>query len=87
MKPISFEAMSLEEIIVHIKIEEHNRLRDIARNLQSKANVIETKPQLQQRQNNPNKKYPNKGKIPLFKRNVTIMFMEKLVTLWLPMQK
>lgn len=49
MKPISFEAMSLEEIIVHIKIEEHNRLRDIARNLQSKANVIETKPQLQQR--------------------------------------
>ncbi|ESR49890.1 hypothetical protein CICLE_v10033806mg, partial [Citrus x clementina] len=30
--------MSLEDIIVHIKIEEHNRLRDMARNLHSNAN-------------------------------------------------
>ncbi|KAK9187349.1 hypothetical protein WN944_018742 [Citrus x changshan-huyou] len=37
--------MSLEDIIVHIKIEEHNRLRDMARNLHSNANVIKTKPQ------------------------------------------
>ncbi|KAL9419250.1 hypothetical protein AB3S75_037078 [Citrus x aurantiifolia] len=37
--------ISLEDIIVHIKIEEHNRLRDMARNLHSNANVIKTKSQ------------------------------------------
>ncbi|ESR42431.1 hypothetical protein CICLE_v10013377mg [Citrus x clementina] len=36
--------MSLEDVVVHIKIEEQNRLRDMARNLHSNANIIETKP-------------------------------------------
>lgn len=61
--------MSLEDVIVHIKIEEQNRLKDMARNLHSNADVIETKPQFDKRQNNPNKKlFNNKGKNPIAKK-------------------
>ena len=60
--------MSLEDVIVHIKIKDHNRLRDMARNLHSNVNVIETKPQSYQRQKNPNKKFLNKGKSPIAKK-------------------
>ena len=41
--------MSLEDVIVHIKIEKQNRLRDMARNHHFNANVIETKSQFDKR--------------------------------------
>ena len=37
--------MSLQDVIVHIKIKDQNRLRDMARNFHSNVNVIENKPQ------------------------------------------
>lgn len=36
--------MSLEDVIMHIKIEKYNKLTDMPRDRQSNANAIEAKP-------------------------------------------
>ena len=58
--------LSLEEAIVHIRIEEQNRIRDengSAKELHSKANLIDNAPKPNKRQYNPNQKNKNKNHI------------------------
>ena len=67
--------MSLEDVIIHIRLEEQNKTRDKAeraKELSSKANVVEDKPRL--KFNRPKKQNPrtkpnssNKVQNPTFK--------------------
>ena len=57
--------VSLKDAIIHIRIEEKNRIRDVfdkVKEFRSNANLIENTPQLNKTQNNPNDRHSNNPK-------------------------
>lgn len=57
--------MSLEDAIIHVRIEEKNKIRyasNKAKEIRSNANLIENTTQPNKKQNNPTNRYPNNPK-------------------------
>ena len=83
--------VSLEDAIIHIRIEEQNKTRDKAKRtkeLSSKANVVEER--LRPKFNRPKRQNPrtkpnssNKVQNPTFKKKVIALFMASLDTMHL----
>ena len=57
--------MSFKDAIIHVRIEEKNRIRDVfdkAKKFRSNANLIKNTPQHNKKQSNPINRHPNNPK-------------------------